>query len=54
MLSMSKDQRVWILSTDYFTTFFHMLNVAIFQALLLSKYIDSAYLVCATPPTILC
>ena len=34
--------------------FFRKLNLAIFQAFLLSKRIDSGYLVCTTPPTVLC
>ena len=34
--------------------FFRILNSVIFQARILSKGIDSGYLVCATPPTVLC
>lgn len=37
-----------------FCYFFRMLNLVIFQDRLLSKCIDSWYLVCATPPTLLC
>ena len=38
----------------FLVTFFHKFNLAIFQAFLQSKWIDSGYLVCATPPTVLC
>ena len=38
----------------FFGHFFHKFNLAIFQAFLQSKWIDSGYLVCATPPTVLC
>ena len=34
--------------------FSRKLNLVIFSAFLLSKSIDSGYLVCATPPTVLC
>ena len=34
--------------------FFRILNLVIFEAKILSKYIDSGYLVCSTPSTILC
>ena len=34
--------------------FFRILNLVIFQARILSKGIDSGYLVCVTPPTDLC
>ena len=37
-----------------FYHFFRILNLVIFQAQILSKGIDSGYLVCATPPTVLC
>ena len=37
-----------------FYYFFRKLNLAIFHTFLLSKWIDSWYLVCATPPTVLC
>ena len=37
-----------------FCHFFHKLNLVIFSAFLLSKWIDSGHLVCATPPTVLC
>ena len=39
---------------NFFGHFFHKLNLVIFSAFLLSKWIDSGYLVCATPPTVLC
>ena len=35
---------VWILSLDYFIIFGGQVNVVIFYALLLSKFIDSGYL----------
>ena len=38
----------------FFGHFFRILNLVIFQAWILRKYIDSRYLVCATPPTVLC
>ena len=41
---------VSIESSDYFYHFFCKLNLAIFQALLLSTYVDSMYLVRVTPP----
>ena len=37
-----------------FCHFFCILNLVIFQARILSKCIDSGYLVCAAPPTVLC
>ena len=37
-----------------FYHFFRIWNLVIFQARILSKGIDSGYLVCATPPTVLC
>ena len=37
-----------------FCHFFRNSNLVIFYAFLLSKRIDSGYLVCATPPTVLC
>ena len=37
-----------------FDTFFRILNFVIFQFWILSKGIDSGYLVCATPPIVLC
>ena len=40
---------VSILSSDYFYFFFCKLNLVIFQALLLSTYVDSMYLVRVTP-----
>ena len=40
---------VWI---TYILSRFRMLNFVFFQAVFLSKRIDSRYLVCATPPTI--
>ena len=36
-----------------FYHFFRKLNLAIFLAFLLSKSMDSGYLVCASPPTVL-
>ena len=37
----------------FFVTFFRKLKLShFFQAFLLSKWIDSTYLVCATPPTV--
>ena len=44
---------VWIYSSDYFLTLFRQLNLAIFLTFLLSKWMDSGYLVCASPPTVL-
>ena len=35
-------------------TFFRILNLVIFQSWILLKCIDSGYLVCATPPAVLC
>ena len=40
---------VWILSSDYILSFFCNLNLVFFQALLLSTYVDSMYLVRVTP-----
>ena len=37
-----------------FATFFHILNLVIFQSWILLKCIDSGYLVCTTPPAVLC
>ena len=37
-----------------FVTFFRILNLVIFQSWILLKCIDSGYLVCATPPAVLC
>ena len=37
-----------------FYHFFCYFNLGIFLAFLLSKLMDTGYLVCATPPTVLC
>ena len=44
---------VWIYSSNYFYHFFCYFNLGIFLAFLLSKLMDTGYLVCATPPTVI-
>ena len=53
-LSWSENMHVvWIYSSNYFCHFFQV-ELCHFLAFLLSKSIDSGYLVCASPPTVLC
>ena len=41
---------VWIYSSDYFLSLFLQFELSLFQALLLSTYVDSRYPVRITPP----